>query len=103
MPTIIQTHLFIEPNWAGVMKKAKNLEHIIQNATHWLLSNPFYKVQVQFPAYIHTLHNPKIKILTIFLSHSKVQKVEEERNQVKQTEISGQPQPPPSPRRRRRL
>ena len=28
MPTIIQTHLIIEPNWAGVMKKAKNLEHI---------------------------------------------------------------------------
>ena len=29
MPTIIQTHLIIEPNWAGVTKKAKNLEHII--------------------------------------------------------------------------
>ena len=30
MPTIIQTHLIFEPNWAEVMKKAKNLEHIIQ-------------------------------------------------------------------------
>ena len=30
MPTIIQTHLIIEPNWAEVTKKAKNLEHIIQ-------------------------------------------------------------------------
>ena len=30
MPTIIQTHLTIEPNWAEVTKKAKNLEHIIQ-------------------------------------------------------------------------
>ena len=29
MPTIIQTHLTIEPNWAEVTKKAKNLEHII--------------------------------------------------------------------------
>ena len=29
MPTIIQTHLIIEPNWAEVTKKAKNLEHII--------------------------------------------------------------------------
>ena len=29
MPTIIQTHLIIEPNWADVMKKGKNLEHII--------------------------------------------------------------------------
>ena len=30
MPTIIKTHLIIEPNWAEVTKKAKNLEHIIQ-------------------------------------------------------------------------
>ena len=30
MPTIIQTHLFIEPNWADITKKAKNLEHIIR-------------------------------------------------------------------------
>ena len=30
MPTIIQMHLIIEPNWEEVSKKAKNLEHIIQ-------------------------------------------------------------------------
>ena len=30
MPTIIQTHLIIEPNWEEVTKNAKNLEHIIQ-------------------------------------------------------------------------
>ena len=24
MPTIIQTHLIIEPNWEGITKKAKN-------------------------------------------------------------------------------
>ena len=30
MPTIIQTHLIIEPYWARVTKKAKNLERIIQ-------------------------------------------------------------------------
>ena len=29
IPTIIQTHLIIEPNWEGVTKKAKNLEHNI--------------------------------------------------------------------------
>ena len=50
---------------------------------HWLLPHLFYKVQVQFPDYINILHNPKIKTLTISLSCSKVQKVEEERNQVK--------------------
>ena len=30
MLTIIQTHLIIEPNWAEVTKKVKNLEHIIR-------------------------------------------------------------------------
>ena len=65
------------------MKKAKNLEHIIQKCDLPAIAHPFYKVQVQFPAYIHILHNPKIKTLTITLSRSKVQKVEEERNQVK--------------------
>ena len=30
MPTIIQMHLIIAPNWEEVTKKAKNLEHIIQ-------------------------------------------------------------------------
>ena len=30
MPTIIQIHLIIEPNWDEVTKKAKNLEHIMQ-------------------------------------------------------------------------
>ena len=29
MPTIIQTHLIIAPNWEEVTKKARNLEHII--------------------------------------------------------------------------
>ena len=30
IPTIIQTHLIIEPNWVDVTRKTKNLEHIIQ-------------------------------------------------------------------------
>ena len=29
MPLIIKTHLIIEPNWKMVVKKAKDLEHII--------------------------------------------------------------------------
>ena len=29
IPTIIQTHLIIAPNWEKVTKNAKNLEHII--------------------------------------------------------------------------
>ena len=40
MPTIIQTHLIIEPNWAEVTKKAKNLEHIIQRCDPWAIAPP---------------------------------------------------------------
>ena len=40
MPTIIQTHLIIEPNWAQVMKKAKNLEHIIQKCDPLAIAPP---------------------------------------------------------------
>ena len=29
MPTIIQTHLIIKPDWAELTKKAKNLEHYL--------------------------------------------------------------------------
>ena len=61
MPTIIQTHLIIEPNWAEVAKKAKNFEHIIRKCDPLAIANPFYKVQVEFLAYIHILHNLKIK------------------------------------------
>ena len=50
---------------------------------HRLLPHQFYKVQLQFLACIPTLLNPRIKILKISLSHSRVQKAEEERNQAK--------------------
>ena len=40
MPTIIQTHLIIEPNWAEVTKKAKNLEHIIQKCEALAIAPP---------------------------------------------------------------
>ena len=50
---------------------------------------------MQFQAYIHTSHNPKIKALTVFLSHLKAQKVKEERNQEEANQQ--QPQPPPPP------
>ena len=54
MPTIIQTHLIIEPNWSEVTKKAKNLEHIVRQCDLRLLPYPLHKVQGQFAAYIHT-------------------------------------------------
>ena len=40
MPTIIQKHLIIEPNWAEVTKKAKNLEHIIHRCDSLAIAPP---------------------------------------------------------------
>ena len=52
MPTILQTHLIMAPNWEDVTKKAKNLEHIIQRCGPLAMPCQFHKVQEQFPAYI---------------------------------------------------
>ena len=40
IPTITQTHLIIEPNWAKVSKKAKNLEHIIRQCNPLTIAPP---------------------------------------------------------------
>ena len=40
MPTSIHTHLIIEPNWAEVTKKAKNLEHIIKRCNPPAIAPP---------------------------------------------------------------
>ena len=40
MPTIVQTHLIIEPNWAEVTKKAKNLEHSIWRRDPLVTASP---------------------------------------------------------------
>ena len=40
MPAIIQTHLIIEPNLAGVTKKAKNLECIIWKSDPLAIAPP---------------------------------------------------------------
>ena len=45
MSTIIQTHLIIEPNWAEVIKKAKNLEHIIRQYDPLAIAPPIVWVQ----------------------------------------------------------
>ena len=66
---IIQTHLIIETSWAGVTKKAKNLEHIIQKCNPLATAPPILQ-----DAGADSESIPKLL---------KVQKVEEERNQVK--------------------
>ena len=40
MPTIIQTHLIIAPNWEEVTKKAKNIEHIIHQCEPLAIAPP---------------------------------------------------------------
>ena len=41
MPTIIQTHLIIEPTWKMVIKKAKDLEHIIHKCEASAITPPY--------------------------------------------------------------
>ena len=40
MPTIIQTHLIIEPNWAEVTKEVKNFEHITRGCDPLAIAPP---------------------------------------------------------------
>ena len=54
MPTIIQTHLIIEPNWADIMKKAKNLEHIIWKCNPLAIAPPILQGAGAVPSlYLH--------------------------------------------------
>ena len=54
MSTIIQTHLIIEPNWADIMKKAKNLEHIIQKCDPPAIAPPILQGAGAVPGlYLH--------------------------------------------------
>ena len=83
MPTIIQTHLIIEPNWAQVTKKAKSIEHIIWRCNPLAIAPPIIQGAGAVPNFYSHIAQSKIRTHTISLSHSKVQKVEEEINQVK--------------------
>ena len=105
MPTIIQTHLIIEPNWAHVMKKAKNLEHIIQKCDPLAIAPPILQGAGAVPSlYSHIVQSqdqdskniPKLFKSTKGRGGKKSGKDKQKSQQ--------QPQPPPpSPRRRRTL
>ena len=86
MPTIIQTHLIIEPKWAEVTKKEKNLEHIIQRCDPPATSIPIIPGAGAVPSlflHITQSQDQEIKTQTVFKSHLKAQKAKEERNQAK--------------------
>ena len=99
MPNIIQTHLIIETNWADVTKKAQNLEHIIQKCDPPAIAPLILQGAGAVPSlYSHIAQSQDQDSNNI---HSKVQKVEEERNQVKANRnLNSSLNHPPSPRRR---
>ena len=73
MPAIIQTHLIIAPNWEEVTKKAKNLEHVIQQCDPPATVPPISQGTGAVPSlYSHIAQSQD-------QDHLKVQEVEEER------------------------
>ena len=98
MPIIIQTHLIIESNWAGVMKKAKNLEHIIQKCDPLAITPPILQGSGTVPSlYSHITQSqdqdsnniPKPFKSTKGHGGKKSGKIKQKSQQ--------QPQPPPPP------
>ena len=54
MTTIIQTHLIIEPNWKMVIKKVKNLKHIIWKCEAPAIASPSLQGAGAVPSiYLH--------------------------------------------------
>ena len=83
MPTIIQTHLIIKPDWKHVTKKAKELEHIIQKCETLVIAPASMQATAAVPSlYSHIAHHT-INTLMLYLNHLRVPKVEEVRNQAR--------------------
>ena len=61
MPTIIQTHLIIEPNWAEVTKKAKNLEHIIRCCDPPGIAPPIVQGAGAVPSLVYPNHSKALE------------------------------------------
>ena len=98
MCTITQTHLIIEPNWAGVTKKAKNLEHIIRKCDPLAIAPPILQDAGAVPSlYSHIAQSqdqdsnniPKLFKRTKGRGGKKSGKGKQKSQQ--------QPQPPPPP------
>ena len=83
MPTIIQTHLIIEPNWAEVTKKAKNLEHIIRCCDPPGIAPPIVQGAGAVSSLYSHIANLNIKIQQVYPNHSKALEAEEEKYLVK--------------------
>ena len=101
MPTIIQTHLFIEPNWAEVTKKAKNLEHIIWRCDPPATASPIITSGGAVPGlYSHIAQSQDQDSDSILKSFKSTKGKGGKKSGRGKSKPQQQPQPAPSPRRR---
>ena len=98
MPTIIQTHLIIEPNWAGVMTKAKNLEHIIWKCDPLAIAPPILQGAGAGPSlYSHTAQSQDQDSENIPKPFKSTKGRGGKKSGKGKQKFQQQPQPPPPP------
>ena len=104
MPTIMQTHLIIEPNWADVTKKVKNPEHIIQKCDPLAISPPILQGAEAVPGlYSHITQSQdqdSDKILKLFKSTKGRGGKKSGKGKQKSQQ---QPQPPSLPQKKKNI
>ena len=98
MPTIIQIHLIIEPNWAEVTKKAKNLEHIIWRCNPWATASPNITGAVAVPGlYSHITQSQDQDSDSIPKPFKSTKGKGGKKSGKGKSKPQQQPQPPPPP------
>ena len=98
IPTIIQTYLIIEPNWAGVMMKAKNLEHIIWKCDPPAIAPPILQGAGAVPnLYSHIAQSQDQDSDNILEPFKSTKGRGEKKSGKGKQKSQQQPQPPPPP------
>ena len=102
IPTIIQTHLIIEPNWAEVTKKAKNQEHIIWKCEAPAIAPTSLQGAGAVPgSYSHIAQSQDQDSDNIPKPFKSTKGRGGKKSDNRKQKSQQQPQPPPSPPRRR--
>ena len=98
MPTIIQSHLIIEPNWAEVKKKAKNLKHIIQKCHPPATASPIIQGAGAVPSlYSHIAQSQDQDSDNIPKPFKSTEGIGGKKSGKGKSKPQQQPQPPPPP------
>ena len=97
MPTIIQTLLIIDPNWEEVTKKAKNLEHIIQQCEPPAIAPPISQGVGAVPSLYSHIAQSQDKDSTSIPKPFKSTRGHEGKKTKGKAKPQQQPQPPPPP------